>query len=216
MVLFVHVLWDMSESSANSMLVPVNWILVGMTVSDEQLVVVHLSLVRTDDPCFYFYFSVGVCNHTSNGTFNCHCRVDWEGYNCERKVDHCRDEPCLNKGACRHLVGSYQCECLEQAYSGLHCETPSRRIRTLQLISKSFGYVAISALSCVTMFIVLMDILNYGFGIDPVCEERAKIREKKRAKRRQSVIVERFLYVPQAPVLEPVNEQTSSAAEMVV
>ena len=46
----------------------------------------------------------------------------------------------------------------------------------------------------VAIFVVVMDILKYCFGIDPVEEERERMRPEKRAKKRKPVI-ERFVYV---------------------
>ncbi|UJR11646.1 hypothetical protein I4U23_015827 [Adineta vaga] len=44
----------------------------------------------------------------------------------------------------------------------------------------------------VAMFVIIMDILKYCFGIDPVHEEREKIRRDKRRKR---PVIQRFTYV---------------------
>jgi hypothetical protein len=70
------------------------------------------------------------------------------------------------------------------------------------LISKSFAYIAIFAMISVAMFIVVMDVLKYFFGIDPVGEEMKKMRKKKQAKKRKPVI-QRFIYVNAPP--QPVS-----------
>ena len=62
------------------------------------------------------------------------------------------------------------------------------------MVSKSFAYVAVIALVCVVAFVITMDILKYCFGIDPVKEERERIRREKRMKNRRPVI-QRFTYV---------------------
>jgi hypothetical protein len=49
------------------------------------------------------------------------------------------------------------------------------------------------------MFILMMDILKYGFGIDPPHEEGERIRDEKRAKKRK-VVIQRFVYVHTAPI----------------
>ena len=59
-------------------------------------------------------------------------------------------------------------------------------------IAKSFGYVAICALITVALFIVVLDVLKYGFGIDPAREDQARAHRKK-AKFHSAI---RFLYVP--------------------
>ncbi len=50
------------------------------------------------------------------------------------------------------------------------------------------------------MFIIIMDILKYCFGIDPVDKDRQQIRRKKQAIKRKPVI-QRFVYVD-APSVE--------------
>ena len=59
----------------------------------------------------------------------------------------------------------------------------------------------------VALFIVTMDILKYCFGIDPVHEERERLRREKRVKKRKPVI-QRFVYV-NAP--EPSSSKTLPA-----
>jgi hypothetical protein len=80
-----------------------------------------------------------------------------------------------------------------QLCSGRHCEFTATKIVIYKIVSKSFAYVAIIAMIRVVMFIV-MDILKYCFGIDPVHEERQRIRQKKQVNKRKPVI-QRFVYV---------------------
>jgi hypothetical protein len=62
--------------------------------------------------------------------------------------------------------------------------------------SKSFGYVGILALVSTATLIVVMDVLKYGFGIDPVREERERLeKEKQGGKRRKQLLIQRFVYV---------------------
>jgi hypothetical protein len=49
-------------------------------------------------------------------------------------------------------------------------------------------------MASVAMFIVIMDVLKYCFGIDPVHKERERRRRKKRGKKLKPVI-QRFTYV---------------------
>jgi len=51
------------------------------------------------------------------------------------------------------------------------------------MASKSFSYIAILAVTLVALCIIIMDILKYGFGIDPVEEERERMRREKRQKK---------------------------------
>jgi hypothetical protein len=94
---------------------------------------------------------------------------------------------------------NYTCECLGESYSGRHCEITTVKLKIYKIVSKSFAYIGIIALISVAMFIIIMDILKYCFGIDPVHEERKRIRRKKRDKHRKPVI-QRFVYV-NAPTL---------------
>ena len=68
----------------------------------------------------------------------------------------------------------FHCNCSENR-QGLHCEHVPRTILIRQYMSKAFGYIAILALASV------MDILKYGFGIDPVEEEKALSKRQKQA-----------------------------------
>jgi hypothetical protein len=86
---------------------------------------------------------------------------------------------CLNNSPCRSLLLDYKCECLSAEYSGRHCENLPTSILLRQYVSKTFGYVGIIALSVVVSFVVIMDILKYGFGIDPVQEERDLTRRRR-------------------------------------
>jgi hypothetical protein len=59
-------------------------------------------------------------------------------------------------------------------------------------------------MSTVAMFVVIMDLLKYYFGIDHTCEELKRIRRKKQAKRqakKRKPVIHRFIYVnaPPAP-----------------
>lgn len=101
-------------------------------------------------------------------TFNCTCTFGWEGSHCQTKVNYCEHIRCLNNGVCRPLFRNYTCECLAGSYYGLHCEITTTRIIIYQIVSKSFAYIAIIAMTSVSTFIIVMDILKYYFGIDPI------------------------------------------------
>ncbi|CAF0805487.1 unnamed protein product [Adineta steineri] len=126
----------------------------------------------------------GTCNETSNTTFHCVCANGWEGIHCESMVNHCEGVECMNNGICRPLLLGYKCECLGTSYYGSHCEFTARKVVISKIISKSFSYIAIIALSIVVLFIVIMDILTYCFGIDMTREELERYRREKRDKKR--------------------------------
>ncbi len=83
---------------------------------------------------------------------------------------------CLNNGICRPLPLDYKCECLSSYYSGRHCENVATSIVVRRYISKGIGYIAIIALATVVGFVIIMDVLKYVCGIDPVRRERDQIR----------------------------------------
>ena len=120
-------------------------------------------------------------------------------------INFCYNVTCQNRGVCRPSLLNYTCECLGDSYFGQHCQFTATKIVILQMVSKSFAYVAIIAMVVVAMFIVIMDILKYCFGIDPVEEERERMRREKREKKRKPV-VERFVYVNE-PSTAPKGDQ---------
>lgn len=95
---------------------------------------------------------------------------------------------------CRPLVGTYKCECFGDMYYGDHCQFTTKRILAIKFVAKTFSYVGILVIASFVMFIVVMDILKYGFGIDPVHEEREKLRRERRVKQRK-IWTYRYLYV---------------------
>ena len=138
----------------------------------------------------------GTCNETSDATFQCSCQSGWTGEYCERMIDYCETVTCENNAPCRSLFMNYTCECLTENYSGRYCEIVSTKLVTLQFVSKSFGYIAILFLLLVIGFVVIMDVLKYGFGIDPAKHELERIRREKARKRKQhQPVIQRFHYV---------------------
>lgn len=139
------------------------------------------------------YF-VGSCVDFENKTFVCHCENGWYGIHCEQMVNYCDNATCYNRGVCRPLFRAYKCECLGDSFYGEHCQFVAMKIQIYRIVSQSLGYVAILVLVSTVMFIVIMDVLKYCFGIDPVEEERERMRREKQAKKRKPVI-QRFVYV---------------------
>jgi hypothetical protein len=110
---------------------------------------------------------------------------------------------------------NYTCECLGDSYSGRHCEITNSGTVIRQMVSKSFSFIAIFALVIVAAFIVIMDILKYCFGIDPVHEERERIRRKKQVVKCKPAI-QRFVYVHALPELTLSEELISTKKETTV
>ena len=65
------------------------------------------------------------------------------------------------------------------------------RLKVYQMVATSFACVAICSLIALASFVVIMDLLKYGFGIDPVRKDLERNRKKKARK----AIAIRFLYV---------------------
>jgi hypothetical protein len=145
-------------------------------------------------------FFVGICNETSDTTFQCKCDDGWQGMNCESMTNYCDNVTCQNYGVCRPLLLGYICECLgNNYYSGRHCEISTTKIIIFKTASKFFAYIAIIAMTVVAMFVVIMDILKYCFGIDLVHKERERIRRAKQAKKRKRPVIQQFIYINVPP-----------------
>ncbi|CAF4066058.1 unnamed protein product, partial [Adineta steineri] len=135
----------------------------------------------------------GVCKITSKSTFNCTCSPGFEGTRCERRINYCLNITCYNEGVCRSVSLGYICQCLSGT-SGQHCEKTETKLFIYKAVSKSFAYIAIVAMVCVALFVLIMDILKYCFGIDLTRREVERIRRERRAKRRKPAI-QRLVYV---------------------
>lgn len=64
------------------------------------LLIVLLSSLR------YFYS----CEDLVDG-FQCNCFDGYEGDSCDRDVNECVSQPCLNGGICLNAVATFQCNC---------------------------------------------------------------------------------------------------------
>ncbi len=117
--------------------------------------------------------------------FYCNCTPGRTGIHCEYVIDYCKNMTCLNRGICRVLLLDYKCECLFGT-SGHHCEDVATSLLIRQYVSKGFAYIAILVLIATAGFIIVLDILKYGFSIDPICEERERIRRKRALSKRKN------------------------------
>ncbi|CAF4286982.1 unnamed protein product [Adineta steineri] len=76
---------------------------------------------------------------------------------------------------------------MSDVFWGRHCQNVAQSLVVHQFVSKTFGYIAIIAISVVAGFVVMMDILKYGFGIDPVRKERDFLRRRRSRFRRSNL-----------------------------
>ena len=124
-------------------------------------------------------------------------------------ADYCVNVKCMNNAVCQPLFLNYSCECLTTSFSGRHCEIISTGLVIRRTVSKSCGYIGIIFLVGVVSFIVIMDVLKYGFGIDPTKDELERIRRAKAVKRRRrSPVIERPIYVNHPSEERPPIEET--------
>jgi hypothetical protein len=103
---------------------------------------------------------------------------------------------CQNNGVCRSLILNYTCECLGDSYSGRHCEITSAKVVTIKATSKSLAAIAIIAMTCVVLMIVMMDLLKYVFGVDTVRTKNKPVHKKKPTNvNRPTPVAIKFTYV---------------------
>ena len=95
----------------------------------------------------------------------------------------CINITCQNKGRCVPHYLSWSCVCLGSLYFGKYCEETSTEIKIKKILSKSFASIAITAIVVVFLFVIIMDILTFVFGIDPVRGERDAIKSEQNKKK---------------------------------
>ncbi|XP_051809647.1 protein crumbs homolog 1-like [Acanthochromis polyacanthus] len=66
----------------------------------------------------YNCFNGGNCSEADNA---CYCLPGFTGQWCEKDVDECISDPCMNGGFCINYVNSFECVC-DLNYSGIHCQ----------------------------------------------------------------------------------------------
>lgn len=147
-------------------------------------------------PFFSLLLISGTCLELSSTTFSCRCTPDWEGTYCEKGIDRCANITCLNNGVCRSSLLDYQCHCLTAAFSGRFCENKATDLVVKEATSKTFAYVAILAISIVVVFVIALDLLKYGFKIDPVRYKSKRILKERALLQAKPSVVQRFTYVP--------------------
>lgn len=96
----------------------------------------------------------------------------------------------MNNGVCHSLETGFKCRCLSESYSGVFCEKEPTSIRIRRFVSRGIAWVCFTAIATVFAFVIIMDIVKYCLGIDPVEFEREilfeeRIRKEKERKRRQ-------------------------------
>ncbi|CAF1354846.1 unnamed protein product [Adineta steineri] len=166
-------------------------------------------------PCkIHTCFNHGVCNETSDTSFHCICNNGWQGIHCESMTNYCLNITCENSAICRRSLLNYTCECLSENYYGRHCEFSTTKIIIYKIVSKSFAYIAIIAMTIVAMFIIIMDILTYCFAIDLTREERERFRQEKRGRKWNRPVNQKLIYVNALP--EPLKASISTIEDTTI
>ena len=98
----------------------------------------------------------------------------------------------VSAARCRTIIC---CECLGTSFSGRHCEITSKDTLVRQVVSKTFGYIAIIALVTVALFVLTMDVMKYVFGIDVAHEEANGTRWRSIQTRKAPPLMLRLIYV---------------------
>ncbi|CAF1550356.1 unnamed protein product, partial [Adineta steineri] len=107
------------------------------------------------------------------------------GGHCQYEVDICANITCQNYGVCSSSYGNWSCECINpDFYSGTYCQIKSSSLHVKEIVSRSFACVAIGCISTVIGFIILMDVLKYGFHINPSEHDLESWKAKKNYHRR--------------------------------
>ena len=106
---------------------------------------------------------------------------------------------CENNGICLSSHLSWMCRCLDETfYSGKYCQHKSTALVVKQILGRSFASIVIAAIIAVFLFVIIMDILKYGFMIDPVDRERRLIElnrnreqsDKSKKKKHRKFVIE--------------------------
>ncbi|XP_038139449.1 protein crumbs homolog 1-like [Cyprinodon tularosa] len=66
----------------------------------------------------YNCFNGGNCSETGN---TCYCLPGFTGQWCEKDIDECASDPCMNGGFCINYMNSFECVC-DMNYSGVYCQ----------------------------------------------------------------------------------------------
>ncbi|XP_075340384.1 protein crumbs homolog 1-like [Odontesthes bonariensis] len=66
----------------------------------------------------YSCFNGGNCSKAGN---TCYCLPGFTGQWCEKDMDECASDPCMNGGFCINYMNSFECVC-DMNYSGIYCQ----------------------------------------------------------------------------------------------
>ncbi|XP_023158448.1 protein crumbs isoform X2 [Ceratitis capitata] len=64
----------------------------------------------------------GLCILVDAYTPLCQCSLGYTGRLCEKEINECLPNPCLNNGDCHDLIGGYECNCTNTGFEGNNCD----------------------------------------------------------------------------------------------
>jgi hypothetical protein len=124
-------------------------------------------------------------------------------------INYCANITCFNQGVCQPSYLNFTCQCVDVSYSGRYCEITANQIIVRKRVSRSFAYIAIIAMLSVLMFIAILDVLKYFFGIDPAGKKLKQKKRKKQRKKNEPSVAIRFIYVNTPPTQPSKNRRSS-------
>ena len=111
------------------------------------------------------------CVENNTLAFNCECEMGYEGVYCENKINICANETCSNNGICEDLNNLPKCKCFSM-YEGDRCDKESSQLRTIKFIISMSSIIAIFAIICFYLVILIMDFLKYCLMVKPKRRKR--------------------------------------------
>ena len=81
------------------------------------------------------------------------------------------------------LFRDYTCLCLSNNYVGRYCETKQSPLLLLQKVTKSFASIATVYIVCICLFVIVLDILRFVFGINSTLADLKRLLRRRAARK---------------------------------
>ena len=101
-----------------------------------------------------------VTNNFINDSFECKCKENFKGSNCENLLDVCLNEKCSSHGHC-YVNDNNQmgCKCYSD-YTGEKCESTGTLVKIIKYTQASSLVVFLSVISVFSILIIANDVAN--------------------------------------------------------